>query len=267
MIGAAMALASWVCVATVLGQTRGRAGGEQASRTPVLVELFTSEGCSSCPPADALLARLEMQQPVAGAEVIVLEEHVDYWDSLGWHDRFSSHQFTERQGEYAKRLRLDSDYTPQMIVDGREEFVGNDAAHALRAIAKAARTPKFDLTVSPLMVDGDRVSGTISVSGTSTLQKAELYAALVDRMATTQVLRGENGGRTLHHVSVVRAMERIGAMDALGQGAVGFTLRAPKDSSAAGSRVVVFAQRSDGAIVGVSSAAAVQTGAARMAAR
>jgi hypothetical protein len=114
----------------------------QANRTPVLVELFTSEGCSSCPPADALLAKLDQAQPINGAEIIVLGEHVDYWDGQGWHDRFSSHQYTERQNEYCGRLHVDSSYTPQMIVDGTDQFVGNDAAHAVRAIQHAAEPPR-----------------------------------------------------------------------------------------------------------------------------
>ena len=125
----------------------------QTPRTPVLVELFTSEGCSSCPPADALLARLDRDQPVPNADIITLGEHVDYWDSLGWHDRFSSHQFTLRQSEYTQRLRLDDSYTPQMIVDGTSQFVGNDAAHALRAIAEAARTPNIPISLSSITRD------------------------------------------------------------------------------------------------------------------
>src|SRR5437870_9783817 len=91
---------------------------------PVVVELFTSEGCSSCPPADELLARLEREQPVANARVIALEEHVDYWNQLGWNDRFSNSLFRGRQNDYARFFRTENIYTPQMIVNGQAEFVG-----------------------------------------------------------------------------------------------------------------------------------------------
>jgi hypothetical protein len=121
-----------------------------ATRTPVLVELFTSEGCSSCPPADALLIKFQQEQPIPEAQIIVLEEHVDYWEGLGWHDRFSSHQFTDRQNVYGARFKLESVYTPQMVVDGTEEFVGNDAAKARRTIAHAAQTTKIDLRLSAI---------------------------------------------------------------------------------------------------------------------
>src|SRR5580765_5683547 len=120
----------------------GGAQTSQTGRTPVLVELFTSEGCSSCPPADALLAKLDRDQPVNGTEIIVLGEHVDYWDNGGWHDRFSSHQYTDRQTQYSARLKFDDVYTPQMIVDGTDQFVGNDASHALRSIQRAAQSSK-----------------------------------------------------------------------------------------------------------------------------
>src|SRR5260370_1520755 len=113
----------------------------QQSRTPVVVELFTSEGCSSCPPADALLARLDREQPVSTAEIIVLEEHVDYWEQDGWHDPFSSSQYTERHNQYAPRLKFDSVYTPQMVVDGATQFVCTDRPPALQAVVAAARTP------------------------------------------------------------------------------------------------------------------------------
>src|SRR3989440_724222 len=119
-----------------------------AARTPVVVELFTSEGCSSCPPADALLARLEREQPVAGAEVVALAQHVDYWNDLGWADPFSSHEFSERQSEYAGAFGNDGVYTPQMIVDGRTEFPGGQSGKAFETIAQAAREPKAEVSLA-----------------------------------------------------------------------------------------------------------------------
>src|SRR5579859_6872600 len=121
-------------------------GTEQPVR-PVIVELFTSEGCSSCPPADALLARLDQEQRIGNAEIIALEEHVDYWDQLGWRDPFSGRQWTERQQDYAAVFRNDGVYTPQMVVDGRAEFVGSSQSRARSAIAEAVREPKAEVTL------------------------------------------------------------------------------------------------------------------------
>src|SRR5215469_12452024 len=109
-----------------------------AKRKAVVVELFTSEGCSSCPPADALLTKMQHHATSNGAEIIPLGFHVDYWDELGWKDRFSSHAYTERQAEYSSRFRLDGPYTPQMVVDGETQFVGNDFGSAENALTKAA---------------------------------------------------------------------------------------------------------------------------------
>jgi hypothetical protein len=235
----------------------------QANRTPVLVELFTSEGCSTCPAADALLAKLDHGQPIDGAEIIVLGEHVDYWDNLGWHDRFSSHQYTERQNQYCERLRVEGPYTPQLIVDGTDQFVGNDAAHAVRAIQHAAQNSKIKLTLSQPVVDGRKVSASVSLSASTVQTKGDLYAALVDPTDSTEVRGGENGGRRLQHVGVVRSLQRVGSLKDLGAKQVSFSLTAPGDTKPGEMRVVVFAQQSgQGAIVGavVGAVGAVSTG-------
>jgi hypothetical protein len=227
----------------------------QTNRTPVLVELFTSEGCSTCPPADTLLAKLERVQPVDGAQIIVLGEHVDYWDGQGWHDRFSSHQYTERQNEYCGRLHVDNSYTPQMIVDGTDQFVGHDAIHAVSAIQHAVQIPKTKLILSQPVVDAHKVSASVSSPAPMTTKKADLYAALVDPKDTTEVRGGENGGHQLHHVGVVRSLQRVGKLKDLGAGPVSFSLNAPADAKPGEMRVVVFAQESgQGAVLGAASA-------------
>jgi hypothetical protein len=215
------------------------------ARTPVLVELFTSEGCSSCPPADALLARLQHDQPVEGAEIVVLGEHVDYWDGLGWRDRFSSQQYTARQNGYGERFHLGSVYTPQMVVDGTSQFVGNDQSQATHAISAASRTPKLPLTISTPKIAGRIVSASVSspLSTRSDDPRSEVFAALVDPKDTTDVPRGENSGRRLNHVAVVRTLARIGTLADLARGSLAFTLDAPGMADPATMQVVVFAQQ------------------------
>ncbi len=230
--------------------------------TPVLVELFTSEGCASCPTADTLLARLQREQPVPAAEILALEEHVDYWDSLGWRDRFALSQFSARQSAYTERLQLSSEYTPQMIVDGTEQFAGNDIVHAFHAIARAAGTHKLELVLSPLVFDGDHVTGRVSLALRSASQyTADLYAAVVESSASTQVLSGDNTGATLNHVSIVREMRRIGSLASVRSAPLKFSLSVPQDASAANLRVVVFLQRAgQGAVLGaISSPASLAT--------
>src|SRR5260370_4655387 len=129
---------------------RDSSAGESVATKPVLVELFTSEDCSSCPPADALLRTLDSTQPVPGIQLIVLGEHVDYWDDLGWKDAYSAHAFTLRQQAYADRLRLASPSTPQMVVDGTVEFVETDRERANRAFEKARAPPMLTLRISSL---------------------------------------------------------------------------------------------------------------------
>lgn len=222
------------------------------NKTPVLVELFTSEGCSSCPPADNLLARLDREQPVGSARIIVLEEHVDYWDQDGWHDRFASHEFTERQTVYGFHLNVKSIYTPEMIVDGTTEFVGNDGMHALHAISDATATTKLGLTVAQPSVDGRRVSSSVAVAGAVPQQiKGDIYAVLVDDSDATNVRAGENSGKRLEHVSVVRCLQKVGSAKQLASGPVTFALNAPEGSQPTSMKLVVFAQRGgQGAVFG-----------------
>jgi hypothetical protein len=220
------------------------------TRTPVLVELFTSEGCSSCPPADTFVAKLKQQQPIESADIIVLSEHVDYWDHDGWRDRFSSPDITERQRDYSTRLHVADIYTPQIVVDGTQQFVGTDIPHTLSAIQQDSQQPTIALTLTKPVIDGDRVTATISIAPDQQL-KGDLYAALVDPADSTSVLKGENKGRDLHHVNVVRTLQRIGSLRELRSGPRSFTMNAPKDSNPAGMHLVVFAQHSDaGPIMG-----------------
>ncbi len=199
-----------------------------AQKTPVLVELFTSEGCSSCPPADDLLARLAAQQAVEGVDIIVLSEHVDYWNQLGWKDPYSSSMFSERQRQYAVTLHSEDVYTPQAVVDGATGGVGSNSRQILSAIQRAATQPKIPLAVSAEK-QANQVS--IKVDGNT---NGEVWVALVEAKAVSHVVRGENGGRTLQHVGVVRVMQPL-------KGGSGIVHIHP-DWGTNGLRVVAFVQ-------------------------
>jgi len=177
-----------------------------AARVPVLVELFTSEGCSSCPPADRLLETLDTTQPVPDADIMVIGEHVDYWNHLGWNDPYSSAAFSRRQQEYANRFRLEGAYTPQMIVDGQSQFVGGDSNRALAEIARAATRTKLPLE---LRRDGRQVFVTSTAVFAST---TVLEVAVVRPVATTRVEKGENAGRELRHVAVAKTVVSAGTV-------------------------------------------------------
>jgi len=180
----------------------------QPARTPVLVELFTSEGCSSCPPADALLMKLDESQPLPGAQVIALEEHVDYWDRLGWRDPFSSAILTARQRRYAGALELDSAYTPEMVIDGRKEFVGNDSRTAFVEIERAAQHPKMPLHLAWHEKSAGRAALAVEIGAVQS--SAQVILALTERKLASDVSRGENAGRNLRHAAIVRQLTVIG---------------------------------------------------------
>jgi hypothetical protein len=180
-----------------------------APANPILVELFTSEGCSDCPPADAFLQVLDAAQPIPGAQLIVLEEHVDYWDDQGWRDQFSSHALTQRQSEYVDRLHVQNGpYTPQMVVDGSEAFVGSDRPQAGRAFAKELALPKISVQISALHVEEGKIFAHLETGAVPS--KAEIFVAVALDHAQSQVLRGENGGKRLEHVAVVERLTSVG---------------------------------------------------------
>ncbi|MFL6255269.1 MAG: DUF1223 domain-containing protein [Pyrinomonadaceae bacterium] len=187
-----------------------------ARRAAVVVELFTSEGCSSCPPADALLAHLDATQPVEGAEVIPLAMHVDYWNDLGWADPFSSHQFSERQGEYAAAFGKSDVYTPQMVVDGVKEFNGSNSSLAQETIGKAAREPKGEVLLARTPSQSDasvRISAQIDKYPKPTEgETVNVLLALTESGLASDVARGENSGRKLTHIGVVRSLKMLGGL-------------------------------------------------------
>ena len=187
-----------------------------AARTPVLVELFTSEGCSSCPPADELLILLDEQQFVPDALVIPLSEHVEYWNYLGWHDRFSAPLFAQRQQAYGDVL-AGGLYTPQMVVDGHTEFVGSQREIARQVITRAAAAPKADLEIALTGHGGGQAEVEVTVSGVARFEVAgalDLWLAVTEEGLATDVRGGENANRRLRHSAVVRRLEPIATLPA-----------------------------------------------------
>src|SRR5215831_9652939 len=177
---------------------RAAQNAEKSSpRRPILLELFTSEGCSSCLPADRLLETFDRTQPVSEVDLIVLSEHVDYWNRLGWTDPYSSPLFTERQQEYARRLHLDGAYTPQLVIDGQADFIGSDERAIRAGVLRAETRPKAAISVRALRF-GAEVKVSLEVG--DRMRPAELYLALANDPPQAQVARGENSGRTLRHV-------------------------------------------------------------------
>lgn len=192
-------------------------------RVPVILELFTSEGCSSCPPADALLAKLEQQQPVMNAEIIALEEHVDYWDHQGWIDPFSSSQWTQRQQNYAGEFGDHSVYTPELVVNGRAGFVGSHEGDAYRAVAAAVKQPRTTISVRLLPSekhDHARLKIEIGkLQGAQAGDIAEVCVAITETALHSAVLGGENSGHDLHHAAVLRWLHKTGAANSSAEAA------------------------------------------------
>jgi len=226
--------------ATLLG-----AGDLSAASKPVVVELFTSEGCSSCPPADALLKRFDEQQPISGAQIIVLSEHVDYWNHIGWRDPYSSKFFSDRQSAYSGNFGLATVYTPQMVVDGTAQFTGSDSETAKQEIEKARNRQNVEVSISNVSFQSGVVRVRVHADRLADNgRSAEVLVALALNHAASQVLRGENSGRHLSHAGVVRQLVKAGSVDQARafEGEVKLKLAQPGD--AANLRVIAFVQQS-----------------------
>ncbi len=214
--------------------------------SPVVIELFTSEACSSCPPADAILLELSQNASRQTPQVIVLGEHVDYWNGSGWSDRFSSPAFTQRQNDYAGHFHLASPYTPQMVVDGRTQLVGNDRSEVYRSLTMAASEPK-PAQIGLNWEADNRLQ--VLVQLPEPLQ-AEVLLAITEDGLSTSVQDGENRGRTLRHAGIVRELRVLGTIK---NGGFETRVRVPRggDWNPSNPKVVVFAQESNcGPILG-----------------
>jgi hypothetical protein len=176
----------------------------------VVLELFTSEGCSSCPPADAFLKQVADAGRVNDVDVIPIEEHVDYWDRLGWRDPFSSQDWTERQEQYARVFHHDGPFTPQFVVNGRRDFVNMSSREALQSMVEASTAAAAELHLSPTSASPRSAEFSITIENVPPeAHSAHLLLAVTERGLSSNVLRGENQGRNLSHAPVLRSLTRI----------------------------------------------------------
>ncbi len=211
-------------------------GTPRTDEAPLVIELFTSQGCSSCPPAEQLVAKIAHDGAIGGRPVVPLAFHVDYWDDLGWADPFALPAWTERQHEYARALGDRSVYTPQLVVGGRVGFVGSNTARTVQAIAAAPAPVKIAATAT-----WSRSSVTVQATAPA---DADVFVAIWQDAPATKVQRGENAGATLGGEHVVRRLERVARA---GKTETKTIAIAPGWTSVG---AIAFAQNSDRAIVG-----------------
>jgi len=181
--------------------------GTQKSGSPqngiVVLELFTSQGCSSCPPADRLLGKYSNEE-----NVIALSFHVDYWDRLGWKDPFSDAAFSQRQKDYAAIFKLNNVYTPEIVINGEKEMVGSDAGMISKTIKKAGQQVSTEhININTVKVDDNTATINYTIQGGE--NNSNLNIALIQIAATTSIKAGENGGLKLTNYNVVRSFKTI----------------------------------------------------------
>jgi len=251
-------LAALAAMTLATGAHAGTGSGvvlhDAANPRTVVVELFTSEGCSSCPPADALLQKLVRERSTDGTRIIALGENVDYWNRVGWRDPFSDAQFSNRQSDYARTFRNDQVYTPQMVVKGQAEFVGSDEERARQEIGRAAQGRQafvpLNLMVS-MPAPGQLQIGVDAAAAKGVSGNYAIYYAVTEDGLDSKVARGENAGRHLTHAAVVRHLDRLMTYSpSVGISGVTKTLRLSGSEPLRGLHVVAFVQSVEtGAIV------------------
>jgi len=207
------AVAAVVAISIRWSPISSASSNDPSEKHPVVVELFTSEGCSSCPPADSFLKKLSEQQPVDGIEILALEEHVDYWNHLGWTDPFSSSDFSRHQEDYASAIPKSGVYTPQMIIDGKAQLVGSRSSEVLDQIHSASAHPlaRLVLTASPPPNPHTRPFA-LAFDPSSTAPTAahlDLWVAVTEKGLHSDVKAGENSGSILFHAPVVRELRKF----------------------------------------------------------
>jgi len=235
-----------LAVAFLLTTANSRAADTRGP-TPVLLELFTSEGCSSCPPADAWLQRMDVAQPLPGAQLIVLSEHVDYWNHDGWKDPYSSSLVTQRQSDYVRALGLQTPYTPQVIVDGATDLHLTDEQQMEETLQQAAASAKVAVRITSATVDPANptlLRAHVEVDGDSSGQNGDIYGAVALSHAESQVLRGENSGKHLTHVAVVEQLTKIGKLEKGKTFSRDIEIKLKPGADPKNIRLVVFAQKS-----------------------
>ena len=204
------------------GSETGTQKASSSQRSPIVVELFTSQGCSSCPPADRFLTELAAREDV---EIIPLSFHVDYWNYIGWTDPFSSAAWSDRQRRYARSFGGDRIYTPQMVVNGRWEGVGSNRKEISRLLDRAGADPfAVEMSVSAELVSEDRFRFTVNTSRFDPVRESErleMWIAVVESDLVTEVGRGENARKTLRNDRVVRLWMPVGALEFGASGATG----------------------------------------------
>jgi hypothetical protein len=222
----------WGLTALLLGSASGTSSREWRSpgtavnptenspgKPAVVLELFTSEGCSSCPPADLLLSELQNRPVTPGVEVIAFEEHVDYWNNGGWNDPYSSPRWTQRQGDYQSAFKKQSDagYTPQLVIDGNREIVGSRTNEVLALVLAAAQLPKIEVKIAPGASQKAAQSFAVSVgrpADGSSAGDADVMLAVTETGLHSSVNAGENAGKALQHAAILRRMDKLGTIHA-----------------------------------------------------